>query len=115
MDDDALLLRSLQRLLCHDFDVVVAVSGERAIEIVTADGRFDAVVCDFCLGEMNGLDLCDELPKHLGSRVLFMSGGASSRRARIFADEHPERVLVKPAKPDTLRAAIWRIVSEARR
>jgi twitching motility two-component system response regulator PilH len=54
-------------LLCEyltqgGFTVVTAHNGKEALEIATSD-RFDAIVTDWMMPEMGGLDLCRQLKK----------------------------------------------------
>lgn len=58
VDDDEMTLRSSRRFLSRaGFDVSTALSGEEAIEILESDVRIDAVVLDYEMPGMNGVQV----------------------------------------------------------
>ena len=59
--------------------------------------------------EMTGMDLYGELPKlapEQARRVVFMTGGAFTPRARAFLDQAPNLRLEKPFDTEELRKII---------
>ena len=57
------------------------------------------VFCDLMMKRMTGMDLSEALkarnPQVL-AKVVFMTGGAFTPRARAFLDQHPEQIVEKP-------------------
>jgi len=59
--------------------VVEAESGREALETLASDGSIAAVVSDFIMPELDGLDFYDALAArspHLRNRVVFLTGAA---------------------------------------
>ncbi len=70
---------------------------------------FDVILCDVMMPEMTGMDLHEALRvKHpaYAERMVFMSGGVFTQRARLFLDNATNRVIDKPFDVATLRAAL---------
>jgi two-component system, cell cycle sensor histidine kinase and response regulator CckA len=77
VDDEPLVRATTARILQSiGYQVLVAGSGDEAIERVTRDtGRIDAIVCDVVMPGMNGPELAKELLLlRPGLKVLFVSG-----------------------------------------
>lgn len=105
VDDDARVLRSLERLLRAHFRVETAASGEEAIERVGRE-TFDCVVSDFRMGAADGL------------AVLEATARAQPACARILLTGDPpeeipdgliEALLLKPWQNESLIDAIRRL------
>ncbi|MBI3709042.1 MAG: response regulator transcription factor [Proteobacteria bacterium] len=60
VDDDAVLRQSLAEQLAAEFETVQAANGKAALEAAKA-GRFDAVVLDVGLPDMDGREVCRKL------------------------------------------------------
>jgi CheY-like chemotaxis protein len=107
VDDDQLVGKSLGRVL-HGFDVVFAQSAAGALGRV-ASGSFDAVVCDFQMPGMNGIQFHEELAKvdpALASRTVFISGWAGDPAFEAFVRRTGCRWLTKPFNVEDLRLAV---------
>jgi PAS domain S-box-containing protein len=82
------------------YRVTIETQAERAIERLTSgsDG-IDLVYCDLMMKGMSGMDLADALAAHAPSqldRVVFMTGGAFTERARDFRDARARCCVDKP-------------------
>jgi DNA-binding response OmpR family regulator len=60
VDDDAVLRQSLAEQLAAEFETVQAANGKAALEAAKA-GRFDAVLLDVGLPDMDGREVCRKL------------------------------------------------------
>lgn len=104
VDDDEKVGASLGRLLRgHDCEIVT--SGQEALER-TASQHFDVIFCDLMMPEMTGMDVYDALEaRGLGEeeRLVFVTGGAFTDRAREFVAATPNVVVEKPFEADTVR------------
>src|SRR5215203_813563 len=68
VDDDTEICNLLSRFLIRkNFEVETAFSGKRALALVK-EQKFDLILCDFRLGDMDGLQMMEELHQ-LGSKV----------------------------------------------
>ncbi len=86
IDDETAVRSAIVRLLRGN-EVVQAASGEDARKILRADQAFDLILCDMMMPAMSGVDLHEWLSKlypALADRVVFITGGAFTPRAREF-------------------------------
>lgn len=99
VDDEDKFRKALRRLLEKRHDVICVESGSRAIEQLAGDVEFDLVLCDVMMPETTGMDLfgvvAEEYPRY-EERLVFMSGGAFTARARQFVEETSNRYVKKP-------------------
>ena len=72
-----------------------------------AGERYDVVLCDLMMPEMSGMDLYAELgrlaPEQV-DRMIFLTGGAFTPRAREFLEQIPNPRIEKPVDFQNLRA-----------
>lgn len=80
VDDESAVRRSLRKVFENGgLSVREAESGRGALDAIAAHKDIDAVVSDFLMPELNGLDLYDALvavAPHLKNRVVFLTGAA---------------------------------------
>ena len=58
VEDDMDLLAVMTKVLSKQFNVSTAVNGKIAIDILQEDQNIDAVITDYMMPEMNGVELC---------------------------------------------------------
>ncbi|TXD37471.1 PAS domain S-box protein [Lujinxingia vulgaris] len=98
VDDEPAVGRALQRAL-SPHEVRVVTSGEQAISLLEQDSNVDLIFSDLMMPEMSGIDLFEHIQHHhphLAPRVVFISGGAFTERARNFLEHVPNLALDKP-------------------
>jgi PAS domain S-box-containing protein len=104
-DDEAAIARMMKAFL-DDHDVALAHSGREAIDLLSAR-EFDLVFCDLIMPDLTGMDVHEHVSAHTPgreSRIVFMTGGAFTERARRFLEDAPNQVLHKPfALDDVVR------------
>jgi CheY-like chemotaxis protein len=108
VDDDQLVSRALARAL-SDCDVAVASDARDALASIERGEKFDVIVCDLMMPGMTGMDLYDAIRTVAPSeveRMIFLSGGAVTTRAREFAATVPNLLMEKPFDIQRLRDAI---------
>jgi CheY-like chemotaxis protein len=80
VDDDKDIRSALRKIFEHGgLSVVEADSGRDALEELASDTSIAAVVSDFIMPELDGLDFYDVLVSrspHLRNRVVFLTGAA---------------------------------------
>jgi CheY-like chemotaxis protein len=80
VDDESAVRRSLRKIFENGgLTVREADSGRRALDAIAAHGDIAAVVSDFLMPEINGLDFYDAMiavAPHLKNRVVFLTGAA---------------------------------------
>ena len=57
VDDEPPLGRALTAALLGEHDVVCATSGEAALERLASDDRFDVILCDLMMPDLDGMEL----------------------------------------------------------
>ncbi len=106
VDDEPMILGALRRSLGGDYNVTCVGDGRRALERLRAGERFDVILCDLMMPELTGMDLYAELeriaPDQAG-RMVFVSGGAFTPRAREFLERVPNARVEKPIDFQNLR------------
>jgi len=106
VDDEPLVAAGLARSLSRWHDVRVATGGREAVELVTRGARFEHILCDLMMPGTGGIEVHQELYRidpGQASRVIFITGGAFTDRAREFLASHPGPCLEKPVDLDQLR------------
>ena len=105
VDDDVTLLRAYRRYLGRRHDVVVAYGGEEALAVLAADEDFDLILCDLMMPGLDGVGVYERLRRqqpHLLDRVVFCSGGPTTRRCEQFLSEPGVVFVPKPIGHDAL-------------
>ncbi|HSO39360.1 MAG TPA: ATP-binding protein [Labilithrix sp.] len=117
VDDEARYAESLRLLLGYDHDVALAPSAERALELLSGGEAFDVIVCDLMMPGKTGMDLHEDLSSgtpDLCQRMIFLTGGATTERAREFLARPDIRHLEKPVELPILEAMIEEVTTLAR-
>ncbi|MCP3139792.1 MASE1 domain-containing protein [Pyxidicoccus xibeiensis] len=109
VDDEPRLAQSMRLLLEPYHDIVTTTRGGEALALVAAGHRFDVILCDLQMPEVDGATvyrrLCAQAPEQ-AERVVFISGGAYTAESRQFIETVPNRVLEKPVRPEVLMATV---------
>jgi signal transduction histidine kinase/ActR/RegA family two-component response regulator len=104
IDDEPMIHRALTRLLKHQV-VVPALGITTALAALAEQPEFDLILCDLMMSDGTGMDFYEHLKKsqpELLDRVVFMTGGAFTDRARRFVEEVPNHKVMKPLDEQTL-------------
>jgi PAS domain S-box-containing protein len=111
VDDERLVGEAIARALSEDNDVEVVTEASQALARIGAGHKYDVVLCDLMMPVMTGMDLYAEImrtePK-LGGRLVFMTGGAFTPRARAFVESVVNPCLEKPLDMGKLRSLVAR-------
>lgn len=105
VDDDPLMCEVLATILCDEYDVATFTSPRAALASML-QGKFDLILCDVMMPDLNGIELYDRLVSErpeLANRFIFITGGAFTERARVFL-RRADRPIVK--KPFAMRQLI---------
>ncbi len=103
VDDDAELLRSLDRSLGRRYHVLLAVGGAEAVALIEGDQPIHFVLCDLMMPGQDGAAVYQAMLRSrpaLAGRFVLMTGGTHTSRGRSFLDRFPGTVLFKPFAPD---------------
>jgi CheY-like chemotaxis protein/two-component sensor histidine kinase len=113
IDDEALVRTYVTRALDDDHEVVAEASAKNALARVRRGARFDAIICDVMMPDVTGIDFYEQVSRlapEQGARVIFLTGGAFSSRARRFLETTVNPVIEKPFEPTNLRSVVNRLV-----
>jgi CheY-like chemotaxis protein len=113
VDDEPVLLRSIQDLVGEVHDVVTASSGRDALELLRGDHSIEVIVVDLMMPGVTGMDLYEAVRTErpgLEERVVFMTGGAFTPQSAKLLATVPNRCVGKPFDGDELLRAIGEVV-----
>lgn len=99
IDDETMVLRVLAQLLSHTYEVEQADGFASAIGLLAQGGAFDVILCDMMMLDGTGVDVHAWVRDHrpeLLSRMIFMTGGTFTPKARAFLADVAAHHLVKP-------------------
>ncbi len=111
IDDEIPIANTMRDLLGARHDVTATTSVQDALAAVEGGRDFDVIFCDLMMPGMSGIELYEELKggrPALASRIVFMTGGAFTKRAAEFLATTENRRVEKPFS----LGLIERIVSE---
>ena len=114
IDDEEPLVRTYKRFL-KGIDVVTAVGGKAALEVLATDTDFDAIICDLMMPSVDGPMVHAHISAHaphLVERIIFCSGGAFTTRVRSFIEAVPNLILDKPVSPNHLRLSLDQLIKK---
>ncbi len=109
VDDEPLVIRTIERILGRDHDLTTFTSASRALEAIAGGAEVDLVLCDLMMPEVTGMDFHERLGlirQSLLSRIVFLSGGAFTDGARRFLERSLNRCLDKPFRSQDLRSLV---------
>jgi CheY-like chemotaxis protein len=109
VDDEPEIRRALHRVLGHLCTISTCANGAEAWQHFVRGEKYDVILCDLLMPEMNGMELFGALAKDhpdQAERMLFLTGGATSDAARNFLQKHVARVVNKPFNPKEVEAVV---------
>lgn len=109
VDDDALNLRTMERVFRRQFDMRLVASGEAALEVL--DEGFDVALVDYTMPGMTGVELLRELARRSPStgRVLVTAHAHLPEVVDALASGLAHAVLPKPWERDDILAWVDRL------
>ena len=118
VDDEPIVCFSLERLLSTEGEVVALTSARQALALIRSGEGFDIILCDLMMPEMDAPVLYEEIRRIAPSqaeRMVFVTGGAFTVRAREFLESVPNPRLVKPFDVEALVELVRSRIGEAAR
>jgi PAS domain S-box-containing protein len=113
VDDEPFIGSSLRILLAPEIEVVAVTRAADALAQVDAGERFDAILSDLMMPDMNGMELYGELLKRIpdaARQIIFLTGGAFTASAQEFLGRVRPRCLEKPFDVQTLRSLLREVM-----
>jgi PAS domain S-box-containing protein len=99
IDDDAKVGAVLRRALSREHEVFATTRAAEALDLLARGERFDVILCDLMMPDITGPEFHEALVQRwpeLVGRVIFMTGGAFTPRARAFLERVGTLRLEKP-------------------
>ncbi len=99
IDDEVPIANTMRDLLGAQHDVTATTSVRDALAAVEGGRDFDVIFCDLMMPGMSGIELYEELREGrpaLATRIVFMTGGAFTKRAAEFLAATENRRVEKP-------------------
>jgi PAS domain S-box-containing protein len=116
VDDDERSALAVSRALSIEHDVALTHGADEALARIADDGhRFDVIICDLMMPVKTGVEFFTDLAQRVPEqekRILFLTGGAFTVKAREFLDHVPNPRLEKPFDVLALRAMVNRLVPD---
>ncbi len=104
-DDEENVLRGLKRMLRsvrQDWDVMLAESGPKALELMVQCGHVDVVISDMRMPGMDGLEFLTRVKEGYPLTVRFGLSGESDSQTLLRVANLTHQFLSKPCDPQTL-------------
>ena len=109
IDDEPGIAAVMRRIIGHGSEVVVSHSGREALSLLEQDTEFDRIFCDLMMADLTGMDvhaaLSHKHPECL-PRLVFMTGGGFTARARTFLQSYSHPRIDKPFEPELIRRLV---------
>lgn len=108
VDGEPQLGETLRRIV-GEHEVHALSEAREALERILGGDRFDVIFCDLMMPIMTGMDLHAELSRSAPGqavRMVFITGGACTERARTFLERVPNARLERPPSPGELEGLI---------
>lgn len=113
VDDDPLLLRSLQLALLNEgFGVTAAASGAEALQKLEKV-RPDLAILDLMMPGMSGFELAQQLKRHVDMPVIMLTSINDERTVVDGLERYADDYVTKPYRVGELRARIQRLLTRA--
>lgn len=115
VDDEPLVSQAIRRALQREHEVTMLTSAREAHARLTGGEHFDLILCDIMMPEMSGIDLYEALARvapSLAERMVFLTGGAFTPRAREFLSLLKNPCVEKPFIPRELQELVRSLLSE---
>jgi|SRR5450631_2960192 CheY-like chemotaxis protein len=117
VDDEVSILRTLRMVFEHDgYDVATAESAGQALNLLTKNGHFDAVITDLNMEQDDiGLEVARAALNHKPKpAVVVCTGFASENNSRAAFEMGIDYMAYKPVELDELIPALNRLISRHR-
>jgi signal transduction histidine kinase/ActR/RegA family two-component response regulator len=117
IDDEPLIARILQRGLSRHH-VVVTEHARDALARIEQGETFDVILCDLMMPEVSGIDVHEYLSREhpaVARRMVFMTGGAFTSRAKSFLSTVGNERIEKPFSIAQVSQLVDRYVGTRRR
>lgn len=113
IDDEPAIQLILEHYFSGEYEVVLTSNGQEAIAWLRQGNLVDAIVADYEMPFMNGLDFIRELrasPAHESTPLLILSGTDETSKKILCLKQGADDYLVKPFNPEELEIRIQKVL-----
>jgi PAS domain S-box-containing protein len=104
--DDEPLLGELVKSVLDGFEVETDTTATAALVRLRDGVTFDRILCDVMMPDVTGMDFYEQVSEEVRSKIVFVTGGTFTERARAFLARVPNRRLLKPFDVSELASAL---------
>lgn len=111
VDEDPHVAEAIAMTLSDEHDAEATTDASDVLTRIGEGDEPDVILCDLMMPNVTGMDLYREVLRiapHLASRIVFMTGGVYTSRARAFVEGLPNRCVEKPPDMAKLRELVRR-------
>lgn len=112
VDDNPIQLRALRSALMHDYEVLMAVSGEESIEVMNNEHP-DIVFLDYAMPGYDGKKVLETVRQSENLKnmpVVFLTGIQDKREIMSLVALKPNGYMVKPPDIEMIKKTIKKLV-----
>jgi nitrogen-specific signal transduction histidine kinase/CheY-like chemotaxis protein len=109
IDDEAAVATAIARILGTEHDVTTETDARAALVRIASGEKYDVIFCDLMMPNLSGIDVYQALlssAPDLARRIVFITGGAFSARARAFLEQVDNASICKPFTLESIRAIV---------
>jgi signal transduction histidine kinase len=109
VDDDPMITRVIAKALSAEHELVIELAARGALGRIEAGERFDVILCDLMMPNVTGMELYESVlakAPDQAERMIFLTGGGFTPRAREFLEKMPNAHVDKPFDAHQLRAIV---------
>ncbi len=109
VDDTPENIDLLSEILCDDYRIRVATSGEKALKIIYSDDPPELILLDIMMPGLSGLEICRRLkanPDRRSIPVIFVTAMSSVEDERIGLETGAVDYITKPISPPIVKARV---------
>lgn len=113
IDDEPAIRLILEHYFASEYEVMLTSNGQEAMDWLRQGNFADAIVADYEMPVMNGLDFIRELralPSYENVPLLMLSGTDETSKKIICLKAGADDYLVKPFNPEELEIRIQKVL-----
>ncbi len=113
VDDAAIVLRNVKAMLDGKYEVLLAKSGEKALEVI-ADQMPDVVLLDYSMPGMDGKETLKKIREMVGYAipVIFLTGAKDRHTIVAVLAEKPAGYILKPPDKDEIMKRLEQVIGK---
>jgi PAS domain S-box-containing protein len=111
IDDEPLTVAMAKAALHPAHDVVGETDPAVGLGRILEDASFDVILCDLMMPGITGMDIYESVARErpgVEQRIVFLTGGPYTQRAKAFLESISNRRVMKPVSAESLESLVAR-------